>query len=75
MPESPTPDPPPPRLDYQTYSGSGSAHTDFRGIGGDLLKTFPPLAPSATAPVPVYDPLPGAIDPTRPGFGVGSHRK
>jgi transposase-like protein len=65
MPEPPTPDPPPEPA-YRAYYGTGYAGADFRGIGGDLLKTFPPLAP----PVPT----PPAIDPTAAGFGVhGPH--
>jgi hypothetical protein len=68
MPAPPTPDPPPPsRSEYRAYSGTGYVGADFRGIGGDLLKTFPPIAPPAPPP-------PAAIDPTAEGFGVcGPH--
>ncbi len=38
------------------YYGSGTGSAGFRGIGGDLLKTFPPIT------------SPPAIDPTAPGF-------
>jgi molybdate transport system permease protein len=43
------PDPPHPRVEYSAYSGSGYGSPDFRGIGGDLLRTFPPLAQPAPA--------------------------
>jgi hypothetical protein len=72
MSEPLTPDPAPARPEYRAYSGVADAAADFRGIGGDLLKSFPPLAP----PAPIHDSLPGAIDPTREGFGVRKpHRK
>lgn len=56
------PDPPP----RAAHSGTGSAGDGFRGIGGDLLRTFPPLTP----PPPARP----AIDPTAPAFAVyGAH--
>lgn len=54
------------------YSGSGGGDPGFRGVGGDLLRIFPPLAADA-APAGAADASP-AIDPTAPDFGShGTH--
>jgi hypothetical protein len=47
------------------YYGSGYAGTGFRGIGGHLLREFPPIADPAPAPAP-----PPPVDPTESGFGA-----
>lgn len=51
------PEPPKPAARY----GTGYAADRFRGIGGDLLRTFPPLAQADDPP---------AMDPTAPTFAT-----
>lgn len=56
MPEPPEDAPPPaPHLGSRPHYGSGHAPDEFRGIGADLLKSFPRITPE---PVGSFEPAP-----------------